>query len=169
MPRSKRKMSKKRRKKSPQKKEGDALSISPLDDGLDSFQDGHRAADLYQDNIALYEASKGAPVDPLNRIEGIGYETEEFRGRYPHIAEELGDSDLIYPIDEVRWDDQKESAEEDISRPEEPTVESLLRRSRTPEEATEIINYLEKRGELSPAEAKKLLKILNTRGLKAFK
>ncbi len=168
MPRSKRKTSKKRRKRSPQKKDTDPLAVSPLDEGLDSLQNGQCEADLYQDNIALYEATRGAPVDPLNRIEGIGYETEEFRRRYPHIAEELGDSDLVYPIDEVKWDDEEECAEDDISRPEEPTVESLLRRSKTPKEAKEIITYLEKRGELSPANAKKLLKILKTRGLKAF-
>ncbi|MHA1275600.1 MAG: DUF2095 family protein [Candidatus Helarchaeota archaeon] len=168
MARSKRRPSKKRKKKASKKKLPAASELSPLDERFDLLEDGQCEADLYRDNLELYEQTKGPSVDPLDQIDGIGYDVKEFHQQYPHLAEELNNSDLIYPIDEVRWNEE-ECVNSEITPPQEPTVESLLRRSRTPKEATEIIKYLEKRGEISSTDAKKLLKILKARGLKAFK
>ena len=118
-----------------------------------------------EDNPLLDEREN---VDLLDTIEGIDYDENQFRQDFPHLAGELGDPELNYPMDAVRWEDEVRAREE-LIRPEEPTVESLLRRSKTKEEAVEIINYLEKRGEISLSEAKKLRSALKTRGLKAFK
>ncbi|MFX1295550.1 MAG: DUF2095 family protein [Promethearchaeota archaeon] len=151
MPQKKGNTSKKRRKK--QKKMNSA----------ESFENGD--TNQYDDNIQLYEREN---VDLLDSIDGINYDEDKFNHDFPHIAQELGDPELIYPMDAVRWEN-KDQIEEDFEPPEEPTVESLLRRSKTKEEALEIIKYLEKRGEISSREAKKLIVILNSKGLKAFK
>ncbi len=124
-----------------------------------------RTTDQYDDNISLYEEEN---VDLLDTIEGVGYEEEEFQKQYPHITDEMGDPNRSYPVDSVRWEED-ELVEEEVLPPEEPTLDSLLSRSKSEEEALEIIKYLEKQGQVTPQDAKKLISTLKTEGLQAFK
>jgi len=117
----------------------------------------------FKDNISIYEQEN---MDLLDTIEGVDYERDQFQRDFPHLASELENANLNYPIDAVRWED--EECTPIIPPPEEPTVESLLRRSKTQEEAQEIIEYLKKRGEITSKEAQNLLTLLKKRGLKAF-
>ncbi|TFG06023.1 MAG: DUF2095 domain-containing protein [Promethearchaeota archaeon] len=121
--------------------------------------------DQYEDNISSYEREN---MDLLDTLDGLEYERDQFDQDFPHIAREVGNASLNYPMDAVRWNDE-ECAAPESSLSEEADVLSLLRRSRSEKEALEIIRYLEKRGEISPFEADKLQTQLKKKGLKAFK
>lgn len=123
-------------------------------------------------------------VDLLDTIDGVDYEAGQFESDFPHLAREIQNPNLLYPVDAVRWDDEEaeEEPEEDVEEekvemkprkdrvalPEEPNLKSLLRRSKNEKEAEEIIKYFEKRGDITPQEATKLLTTLQTKGLKAI-
>ena len=120
----------------------------------------------YDDNISLYAQEN---VDLLETIDGIEWDRNQFQQDFPHLSEELQDANLNYPMDAVRWEDE-ECAEEEKSpprHPEEPTLNSLLRRSKSEKEAIEIIQYLKKQEELSPREATRLISQIESKGLKA--
>ena len=119
-------------------------------------------------------------VDLLDTIDGLDYDSDQFQEDFPHLSKEIQNPHLLYPVDAVSWDDEEpleEEAKEEEVKPkkgrftplEEPTLKSLLSRSRTEEEALEIIKYFEKREEISSSEADKLISTLRSKGLKAFK
>jgi hypothetical protein len=123
-------------------------------------------------------------VDLLDTIDGVDYDNGQFESDFPHLTKEIQNPDLLYPVDAVRWDDEKAEEEEEeeleeekgenkprkdrFALPEEPNLKSLLRRSKSEKEAEEIIKYFEKRGEITPQEATKLLNTLQSKGLKAL-
>ncbi len=151
MPQQKRKTSKKRRR-IPEK------SNIPKDLIPESY-----VPTQYIDNISLYEQEN---VDLLETIDGIEWDRDQFQQDFPHLAEELEDANLIYPMDAVRWEDEK-SIGENSPHPEEPNLESLLLRSKDEGEAIEIVRYLEKQGEVSTSEAAKLISQIKSKGLEA--
>jgi len=122
-------------------------------------------------------------VDLLDTIDGVDYDPGQFESDFPHLSREIQNPNLLYPVDAVRWDDEEpeEAEEEDIEEEnvekkprkdrfalsEEPNLKSLLRRSKSEKEAEEIIKYFEKRGDITPQEATKLLASLQSKGLKA--
>ncbi len=174
MPPTKRKASKKQAKSSTGHKPGrKPRTPRPVDD-FESFDEDVDLPEIdgceinqYGDNISLYEEEN---MDLLDSIEGIEFEQEEFKKGYPHLAKEIIDPNLVYPVEAVRWHDEKsEPKEVEPDIPEEPTVESLIRRSKTEEEAVEIILYLEKRGEINSHEADRLINDIEKNGLEAFK
>ncbi|MHA1650432.1 MAG: DUF2095 family protein [Candidatus Helarchaeota archaeon] len=171
MPQKKRKTSKKRKVSSKKSMSTDEKLPTSITGDIDpeNISNSQRPESCiynqYDNNISLYEKEN---MDLLETINGIEYDFDEFKRKYPHLAEELTDPNLLYPIDAVRWEDEECLPKEEFSRPEEPTVESLLRRSRTEEEALEIITFLEKRGEISSQKAKRLISTLKSKGLKAF-
>ncbi|NVM54177.1 MAG: DUF2095 family protein [Candidatus Helarchaeota archaeon] len=158
MPQKKRKTSKKRRKK--------IIKNDFIDKNVVQSRTPTEPCipNQYDDNISLYEREN---VDLLETVDGIEYDGDQFRLDFPHLAAELQDADLIYPMDAVRWD-TKECVEEDIRPPEEPTLDSLLRRSKTEEEAIEIIEYFEKRGEVNHPKATKLISKIKSKGLETL-
>ncbi len=95
------------------------------------------------------------------------YEREEFEERFPNLSRELGREGLR--IEGYRVDEREVVNEEvrDFSG-YTPTVIDFLRRCETDEEALEIINWLEDRGEITPEMAKDLRITLVRKGVRAF-
>jgi hypothetical protein len=94
---------------------------------------------------------------------------KSFKKMFPNLSEELEGGDSKVPIDAVRTD--PESAEKsmpDKFRNYNPTVVDFIRRCDTEEQATTIIAYLEKRGELSKEYAEELRQQLKREGVRSF-
>jgi hypothetical protein len=92
---------------------------------------------------------------------------EEFRRRFPHLSMELRGPGTIR-IDAIR--SSFEEAEKVASTFEgyEPTVIDFIRRCETDEQALEIIDFMEKRGEITQDYAKRLKNQLARLGVRSF-
>jgi hypothetical protein len=85
----------------------------------------------------------------------IEFDVEEFKKKYPHLAEEVfGDKGI-----KVKFD---------IFRGYRPGVIDFIRRCDTEEEAIEIVNYLERRGELTQDEAEEIRRKIRREGVRSF-
>ncbi|KUH32137.1 hypothetical protein APY94_10915 [Thermococcus celericrescens] len=96
------------------------------------------------------------------------YEKEDFERTFPALARELEGEGV--PIEAYRTGEGEESAEReemDFSG-YNPTVIDFLRRCSTDDEALEIINWMEERGEITHEMAKELRITLVERGVRAF-
>lgn len=95
------------------------------------------------------------------------YEKEEFEERFPHLSRELEEGGV--PIDAYRLE-ENEAIDEDVRdfSGYRPTVIDFLRRCETDDEALEIINWLEERGEITHEMAKDLRITLVKKGVRAF-
>jgi hypothetical protein len=108
---------------------------------------------------------KRRPVDDFAWQE---YDRDEFREKFPALAEELESAGV--PIEAFRTDEERgemEAETRDFSG-YEPTVIDFLRRCETDEEALEIINWMEERGEITHEMAKELRITLVKKGVRAF-
>jgi hypothetical protein len=99
--------------------------------------------------------------------------TDKILGRLPHLANELQSSKADVRINGVRWEDthrtrQPVRTEEDRFSGYSPDVIDFLRRCNTEDEALEIINFMEKRGEINSIHAKELRNQLKKQGLRSF-
>ena len=111
------------------------------------------------------EGRKRKPIDDFAWQE---YNREEFKRRFPALARELEGGGIL--IDAFRKDEEEGEAEaepRDFSG-YEPTVIDFLRRCETDEEALEIINWMEERGEITPEIARELRVTLAKKGVRAF-
>ncbi|MEM2874543.1 MAG: DUF2095 family protein [Candidatus Hadarchaeales archaeon] len=90
---------------------------------------------------------------------------EEFRRRYPNITREVNEGDYV-SIQSIRSDASE--GEKAAARGGYPTAVDFIRLCETKEQAAEIIDYLERRKEISPEYAEKLRDQLNKRGLRSF-
>ncbi|MBO8174449.1 MAG: DUF2095 family protein [Thermococcus sp.] len=116
------------------------------------------------------DKKKKKPVDEFAWQE---YDKEEFREKFPALAEELEKREGIviegYRVDEFQVLEEEELEEEKIDfSGYNPTVIDFLRRCETDEEALEIINWLEERGEITHEMAKDLRITLVKKGVRAF-
>ena len=96
-------------------------------------------------------------------------EKKRFRGMFPHLAEELEGKEHATPITSVRSDLQtgeRASSEKFVSYM--PDVIDFIRRCDNEEQAEEIINYLEKRGEVDREYARRLRRQLKDKGVRSF-
>ena len=94
------------------------------------------------------------------------FDEREFKRKFPHLYEELEDSTS-------EGKDNLEScevqdAEPDTSDKYSPEATSYIRRARSNDEAIEIVDYLEKRGELSANDASSIIKQIRERGVRSF-
>ncbi|WP_297508737.1 DUF2095 family protein [Thermococcus sp.] len=108
---------------------------------------------------------KKRPVDEFAWQE---YDREEFEKTFPALSRELEEGGL--PIEAYRASEEEGEAEAepmDFSG-YEPTVIDFLRRCETDEEALEIINWMEERGEITHEMAKELRITLVKKGVRAF-
>ncbi|QDA31555.1 DUF2095 domain-containing protein [Thermococcus indicus] len=105
------------------------------------------------------EKKKKKPADDFAWQE---YEREEFERTFPALARELEGEGV--PIEAYRTD---EGEEMDFSG-YNPTVIDFLRRCSTDDEALEIINWMEERGEITHEMAKELRITLVEKGVRAF-
>ena len=91
----------------------------------------------------------------------------------PHLANEMQSSETDVRIDGVRWEEtdrtrQPVRTDEDSFAGYSPDVIDFLRRCTTEDEALEIIDFLEKRGEINSNHAKELRNQLKDQGLRSF-
>ncbi|ALM75145.1 DUF2095 family protein [Thermococcus barophilus] len=116
------------------------------------------------------DEKKKKPVDEFAWQE---YDKEEFKEKFPALAKELEERESIviegYRVDEFQVLEEEELEEEKIDfSGYNPTVIDFLRRCETDEEALEIINWLEERGEITHEMAKDLRITLVKKGVRAF-
>ncbi|WP_297091348.1 DUF2095 family protein [Thermococcus sp.] len=112
------------------------------------------------------EKKKKRPIDEFAWQE---YDRDEFEERFPALAKELEEEGV--PIDAYRTSEKKAIAEEDEMRDfsgYNPTIIDFLRRCETDDEALEIINWMEERGEITHEMAKELRITLVQKGVRAF-
>lgn len=103
---------------------------------------------------------------------GIGlymgeYTQEEFRRRFPKLAQEMGGIGTVR-IDAVRTSPKEAEKAAHSFQGYVPTVIDFIRRCENDEQALEIIDFLESRGEIDPGYAERLRKQLAQRGLHSF-
>ena len=91
---------------------------------------------------------------------------EEFRLAYPALTKELEEgSTQAFKIDGVRTVSE-ETREESTSYT--PDVVDYIRRCDTLSQANEIVDYLAKQGEITPAQAKAIKSQLKSEGIRSF-
>ena len=92
--------------------------------------------------------------------------SEEFKKRFPHLAREFEEKAMNVEIDAMRTVDEKAASEK--LRGYSPGVMDFLRRCNDVDEAEKVIEFLEKRDEVSDEEANKLRAQLREKGLRSF-
>ncbi|AJC72365.1 MAG: DUF2095 family protein [Thermococcus sp.] len=97
------------------------------------------------------------------------YDREEFERMFPALARELEEGEGL-EIDAYRVspEEGEELAEPRSFAGYNPTIIDFLRRCETDDEALEIINWMESRGEITPEIAKELRITLAKKGVRAF-
>ena len=99
----------------------------------------------------------------------VEVDKKSFKKMFPHLSEELGGGESKVAIGAVRTDsDTAEKSLSDKFRNYNPTVVDFIRRCDTEAQAEAIIEYLEKRGELTKKYAAKLRKQLKKEGVRSF-
>jgi hypothetical protein len=99
--------------------------------------------------------------------------TEKVLEHLPHLVAEMERSEADVRIDGVRWE-ETDRTRQPISTNKtrfsgySPDVVDFLRRCTTEEEALEVIEFLEKRGEISSVHAREIRKQLRSRGVRSF-
>lgn len=93
---------------------------------------------------------------------------EEFKRRFPHLAEELDRGDAKLQIDSVRTISEKADRTASNLSGYVPTVIDYLRRCDDEKEALATINYLESKGEITTQYATRLRTQLRTQGVRGF-
>jgi hypothetical protein len=103
------------------------------------------------------------------RIAVVEIDKKSFKKMFPNLSKELEGGDSKVAIDSVRTDSgAAEKALSNKFRHYNPTVVDFIRRCNTEMEAEAIIEYLEKRGELTREYAEKLRKQLKKEGVRSF-
>lgn len=95
------------------------------------------------------------------------YTAEEFRKKYPNLERELGKEGTL-TIQAVRSSVREAEKAAYYMHGYVPSAVDFIRRCETDEQALEIIDYLEKRGEIEPEYAKRLRSQLAEHGLRSF-
>lgn len=90
---------------------------------------------------------------------------DEFKKKFPHLAREILEDEGIGLTIEINRDDKPVL---DPWRGYLPTLQDYIRRCKTIEEAYEVIDYLEKRGEITSEEAHEYRVLLKKYGLEYF-
>lgn len=93
-----------------------------------------------------------------------------FKKLFPNLYREIVEKKMSFSIDGVRTSIEEGETESKKSRdvPFMPTPIDYLRRCESDEEALEVIDYLEKRKEITSEEAEKLRKQIKVHGVRSF-
>ncbi len=99
--------------------------------------------------------------------------SEKVLARLPHLANEMQTSETDVRIDGVRWEETDRTRQpvktgDDQFSGYSPDVIDFIRRCATEDEAIEIINFLEKRGEINSNHAEELRNQLREQGIRSF-
>lgn len=92
---------------------------------------------------------------------------EDFKEKYPNISKEMGGKGTI-KINSVRSSPREGEKAVHSEHGYEPTVVDYIRRCVTDEQALEIINYMESKGDIEDDYAKRLRRQLAEHGLGSF-
>jgi hypothetical protein len=88
---------------------------------------------------------------------------------FPNLANEIENGECNVRIDSVQPQSKADKKTGSTKfKNYEPDVIDFLRRCDKPEQAEEIICYMEKRNEITSAEARKLKKQLKEKGVRSF-
>jgi hypothetical protein len=93
---------------------------------------------------------------------------EKFKRLFPHLANEIETGVSRVRQRQIEGELEEAKVWERKWTDYDPTVEDFIRRCDTEEEAKEIINYMEKRGEVIPETAEGLRRQLSEEGLRSF-
>ena len=93
--------------------------------------------------------------------------SEEFRRRYPNLIKEWGKTGTV-GIKAVRTSVEEAEKVTHSMQGYEPTPIDYIRRCENDDQALEIINFLEERGEIGASYARRLRTQLVERGLRSF-
>ncbi|UCF45273.1 MAG: DUF2095 family protein [Candidatus Bathyarchaeota archaeon] len=103
------------------------------------------------------------------KVAAVETDKKSFKKMFPHLSEELELANSKVSINSVRTDsDTAEKSLSDKFRDHNPTVVDFIRRCDTEAQAEAIIEYLEKRGELTKKYAEELRKQLKKEGVRSF-
>lgn len=109
-------------------------------------------------------------MDPKKRLKSplhtkdnltVEYDREDFQNSFPHLTGELDTKKSLSGI-EIGGVSYNKMA------PEGPNLIDFILRCSTDEEAMEVINFLEKRNEITSAEADRTRKQIESEGLTSF-
>ncbi|KUO41980.1 MAG: hypothetical protein APU95_00430 [Hadesarchaea archaeon YNP_N21] len=101
-------------------------------------------------------------------IDLIEYDFEEFRRKFPNLANEIEWQSQRIPIDSVRTDGKEAEKKTYLEQGFEPSAVDFIRRCDTEQQALEIINFLEERKEIEHEYAMRLRRQLIVMGLRSF-
>ncbi len=94
---------------------------------------------------------------------------ELFKKLFPHLTKEMEEGTSKVEVDEFK--DEKEREQRGTSRMwagYDPDIVDFIRRCENAEQAEEIIEYIEKRGEITNEQAAELSRQLQEKGLESF-
>lgn len=99
--------------------------------------------------------------------------TKKVMKHLPHLTADIARSESDVQIEGVRWEETDRTQQPiTTDRPRfssySPDIVDFLRRCNTDEEASDVITFLENRGEITPAHARELRKQLQERGIRSF-
>jgi hypothetical protein len=95
----------------------------------------------------------------------LDIKTNEFKKRFPHLAEEVDANKMILQIKSVTPPDKAKSTR---LQGYTPTVINFLQRCDDADQGREIITFLLKRGEITDEYAEQLLAQLQQKGIRSF-
>jgi len=99
----------------------------------------------------------------------VEVDKKRFKKMFPHLAKEMGVKEHGVAITSVRSDAQTaEKASSEKFTGYMPDIIDFIRRCDNEQQAKEIINYMEKRGEISREYAQRLRKQLKEKGVRSF-
>jgi hypothetical protein len=99
----------------------------------------------------------------------VEIDKKSFKKMFPNLSDELEGEDAKVEIGAVRTDtNETEKAVPEKFQNYDPTVVDFIRRCDTEDQAEEIIEYLEKRGELTKEYAAELREQLKREGVRSF-
>jgi hypothetical protein len=96
---------------------------------------------------------------------------DQFKKTFPHLAREMNDDPKGVTVDSIRSDTrtaEKTAATQKNLSNYDPDIVDFLRRCDNTQQAEEIINYMQSRGEITNDYAKKLRLQLKKKGLRSF-
>jgi hypothetical protein len=96
---------------------------------------------------------------------------KQFRKMFPNLAQEIGNREQKVGISSIRSNPkaaEKTAKKEKNLSNYDPDIIDFLRRCDSNQQAEEIINYMEKRGEVTRSYAQKLRKQLREKGVRSF-
>lgn len=93
-----------------------------------------------------------------------------FKKSFPHLYREIVEKKMSLPMDAARTSIEEGEAEarKSTGTPSMPTPIDYLRRCENDEEALEVIDYLERRSEITGEQAERLRKQIKEYGVRSF-